>query len=305
MKELNILYGFSDSAVQRRIEKSLQDRGYSVNGNCVCGKVSIISYIKQHPEIDACVLIETMQDGSSFLAEDLTKLTDERDINVVIVLGGDRKGSEYVRQLYAGGILGGVFQDSGRREGGVSVPDIVDLLLEPRNRKIARIYYGIAMDSVVDSDKVSDEKFKEFTRFLSNEGNYDGIGERYLRVVTSLTRNQNVDLFRRLPASVKNAILSTPEYVRAKVAIESTPAKVIVTMSTGVATKKGKKAKKELKKLEDVSEEVKNVPAVNSIDQEEYVENLLRPFMNTKKCIPVSMRRIVSEEKLQLLNIYA
>lgn len=86
METISILYGFSDNMVQKKIEKGMSDRGYKVNSVCVTGKMQITAYLKMHPEYDTCVLTETMADGSSFNAEDLTRLTDERDVNIVIVL---------------------------------------------------------------------------------------------------------------------------------------------------------------------------------------------------------------------------
>lgn len=298
METISILYGFSDNMVQKKIEKGMSDRGYKVNSVCVTGKMQITAYLKMHPEYDTCVLTETMADGSSFNAEDLTRLTDERDVNIVIVLEESRKGSEYVKQLYAAGIMSGIFQNSGKYSEGVSVPEIIDLILEPRTRKIARNYYGIDMEMIADMDSVSEEKFREYSKFLSNEGNYTDIGERYLRVVSGMTRNQNIDFFKRLPNAVKSAILSTPEYVRAKAAIESTPAKVIVSINTESSRGKKKNKRTKLENFDDVAEESTEI-TLQQMDLNEYIENLLRPFLNNRTFISPSKRVVVPErEKL-------
>ena len=176
-REMKLLYGFSDAEVQKRIEKSMRERGYELETVCVCGKSNILSYLEQHPEIETCIFTEVMQDGSSFNSMDLTQITDERDINIIIVLDIERKGSEFVRQLYAGGILNGLFVNSSIKNSGVSVPDIVDLIMEPRNRKVAKIYYGIANEAIEDINKLSRDKIQEYIRFLSNEGDYSDIGE--------------------------------------------------------------------------------------------------------------------------------
>lgn len=297
---MKLLYGFSDTEVQKRIEKSMRERGYEPETVCVCGKVNILSYLEQHPEIETCIFTEVMQDGSSFNSMDLTRITDERDINIIIVLDIERKGSEFVRQLYAGGILNGLFVNSSIKNSGVSVPDIVDLIMEPRNRKVAKIYYGISNEAVEDINKLSRDKIQEYIRFLSNEGDYTDIGERYIKVVTSLTRNQNIDFFGRLPIATREAILSSPEYVRAKAAIESTPGEVVVVMKSAQNKKKRKKG--ELKKLDDVANVAKQLPVSGQIDTAEYVDNILRPFMDNRNVISTAQHKKISGDMLHQMR---
>lgn len=152
-KTMNILFGFHIPKIQKQIEKSLKDRGYEVNGQVSVGKVAIMDFLRIHNEFNVCVLQERMADGSNFSSADLRKLTDERDINIVIIFDEERKGTTYMKEILAANILNGLFSSSKEP---IFAPVIVDYILEPRTRKSARSYYGIPDDELVSPDSIDD-----------------------------------------------------------------------------------------------------------------------------------------------------
>lgn len=311
----NILFGFSEDRVKKQIEKGLRDRGYTVNSKVAVGKVAIMDYMSKDPSFNVCVLQERMADGTMFTAADLRKFTDERNVNIVIIFDAERQGTSYMKEVFAANILNGIFSN---RSKPVFPVDIVDLILHPRNRKMARTYYGILEGELVTSDRLDDEKRTEFLEYLHADGNHNGIGERYLRVVNGLTKAQNIDFIKNLPLSVRGDIIKTKEYLRAKAVIDSAASRDTI-ISIDVAQKnsgksgkksrklpeigedaeekkKGKKHKKtDIVKVEEKTEEI--VPAAERLsddaDVEEYVQNLLRPFRDNRKLLDEKDRKVV------------
>ena len=102
-------------------------------------KSSVEQYLFENREsVDAVVAMEHLESLSPYTIADFVRLTDIKDRLIIIpVIDDSHKGDEYVRQLYNEGIVNALFASD------ASIANIGKLLLCPREKKAARVYYGI------------------------------------------------------------------------------------------------------------------------------------------------------------------
>lgn len=217
MEKIHILYGFDNPRVIIGIENKLKELGYSVESVCKYTKLSISEFLKENTEFNTCVLIERLEvSGDSFTDKELTALTDYRDINVIIVLDDSRKGTDYVKNLYAAGITSALYQT---RDGGAPVWKLVELILNKRARRKARTFYGLD-NTLIETDYITEWQFNDYVSYLTKESGT--LGEKYISLVPQMTRNQNIDFLNKVPKQILEKLMKTEEFYSAQSFIDNT-----------------------------------------------------------------------------------
>lgn len=206
-----ILYGFEDETIISSINKLIKVKGYDVNYAYRVSKDSIHDYILRHRECNTVVLIENLTDGTSFNERELSHLTDQRDINVIIILDEDKKGSDFVQTIYAANILSAIFIP---KKEGASPAKIAYYIMHPRNRKAARKYYGI-QDETIELDYVSYDTFLEHYSYLMDQSKGANMIDRYVNIVSSLTPKQAADFTKKIPGKTKHILQKYEEFYEA------------------------------------------------------------------------------------------
>lgn len=218
---LKILLGFEDSKIAvNNILGRLRSLGIPYQTDVKYSKASIRDFIRNHPDYNTVLLKETVG-GSKYTAEELAELADEREINIIIVLSSEHKGQPYMQTLYSAGIVNAIFQEG--RYGGGSADCIVQLMLQKRNRKEARAYYGL---DTIEIGMLSNEIFAYYYLMLSNREYGMHLIERYLFVASKLSPLQNADFLKRLPREQLEKLSNFAEFHQVLSAIKSVGADV-------------------------------------------------------------------------------
>lgn len=201
MSQLNILFGFEESKFQKNVERTLQGLGYEVNIVCKYSKMAVADYLKKHPEFEHVVLKEIMG-RNAYTDTELADLTEEHDINVIVVLASRHKGTSYMETLYAAGITGALFQDGNSTD--ASVERVIDLLLHKRRRVDARKYYGIGEKPNIKLDKISDGKLSDLLHALDDPSYGDDPGSRFAQLCQQLSVPQVVEFIGKMPIDTRS-----------------------------------------------------------------------------------------------------
>lgn len=210
MQKMTILFGFDSSQFSSfitAVTQYLRKNGIEVNPVCKLSKQAIRDYIQNNPSVYTVVLTETLKKGK-FTAEELAELTDDRDMNIIVVLGSNHKGTDYMQTLYAAGITSALFQDGKK---GLSASDTCKYIYRKRSRREAREYYGIS-DRKMELGFLSNGTFAEHYAALSDEQYGETLIERFLMVCQRMSAKQIKDFVRRLDDDTKNELVQYEEF---------------------------------------------------------------------------------------------
>lgn len=192
---IKLLFGFDVPNVISAVVKYVRSCGYEVSYDIKVNKSSIKAYLEDHADCSTVILKEVVSANSSYEADELAELADLRDLNIVLILGERHKGTKYMQTLYAAGITSAIFQ---KGRGGVSYKEIAELILNKRNRRDARTYYGIGSDNV-DIGLLSAVEVRENIDKLNDEEYGVSIADRLIYVAKKMSPQQTADFIRRLP----------------------------------------------------------------------------------------------------------
>lgn len=197
MQLMHVLCGFDNPTFEKAIVQYLAQKGVECKVIVKLTKLSIKEYIKSGQPCDAAILLETMPNRKFYAAEEIADLTDDRDINIVVMVSARRYGTSYLQTLYTAGVTSAFLQKGGRQSG-AKVRDLGELLLNRRSRKDARVYYGLEKKKM-DLGLLDNESFIEFYESFKDEKVSPLIMERFVAVCSRMTPEQISDFIRRLP----------------------------------------------------------------------------------------------------------
>lgn len=243
-KEMNILFGFDNPTAEDYIVNELKNLGVTVNCQVKSTKNTITSFLQSRPEFDTVILLEVMNKSrdiriARWTAEEIASLTDDRDMNIIVILDESKKGESHIgtpfmQTLYCANILNAVYQ--GGKGNNHVLKDVLSLLIKPRTRKEARDYYGIS--DYVEIDFLSNQEFRSLYKRLYDEKIGNTPGERFAVLCQKLNNEQIADFIRRLPASIKEELETTEDYRRFK---EFVRYEAIPIVSAGIIEKQTKR----------------------------------------------------------------
>ncbi len=219
MAKLNIVFGFEETRFQKTIERMLTGLGHEVNIVCKYSKNSVAEFLRTHREFTHVVLKENFN-RSKYSDVELAELTEERDINVIVVLAKSHKGTPYMETLYAAGITGALFME-GNGASDATVQNVTELILHKRKRVDARKYYGIGEKVNIRLNSISDGKLSDLLQSLDDASYGADIGKRFAQLCTSLSPKQVVDFIKRMPMDTKNTLEKYDDYWMVITALEA------------------------------------------------------------------------------------
>lgn len=187
-----ILFGFDAKKVEDNIVKQVEMLGYECETNNKFTKSSIKEFLMLHDDYDTVVLREQIERGR-WSAEELAELADEREMNIVILLSGEHKGTSYAQTIYTAGILSAIFQMG--KHGGATEKELAQLIVNKRTRKEAREYYGLEN---VDVGILSNDAFVYYYKIFTNPEFGNHPVERFMFVCSKLSPRQVEDFIKKL-----------------------------------------------------------------------------------------------------------
>ena len=211
MEQIKVLFGFSDESFEEAVKALLKQKGYDAEIFARFNKDSVKQFIEKNPDTAAVVLLEAFPRQSrgtkpqKYTAEEVAQLTESSDVNVILVLSENYKGTEYMKTLFAAGITSAFLQKRGE---GARPRDIASLILQKRTRKMAREYYGIG-GGRIDLGFLERE---DFTSLYEKMHEKDNLLAGYLAVCGSLNATQIADFTRRLPEDDREYLTGFEEF---------------------------------------------------------------------------------------------
>ena len=207
MSEKHILCGFDVPEFEKRMKALLKEKGIEATTYIQLSKKGVKDFIDQNPKCDTVILLEASNLKKSYTAEEIAALTDKRDINVIVVLSSRHIGTDYMKTLYVAGVTNAIFQ-MGRNDG-ASAKDIVELVLNKRNRLEARKYYGIEhldLDPTVMMDRDS------YTECMERLHKDENLLLNYLQICSDMSPKQIADFTKRMPADDRQYLAQYEEF---------------------------------------------------------------------------------------------
>lgn len=268
-KEINVLFGFDNQKVEEYICSELGKNGIKVNYQVKSTKNTISSFVQSHPDYNNIVLLEVMNKSrdvrlARWEADEIAALTDDQDMNVIVVLDESKKeqlhkGTEYMQVLYAANIMNAIYNDGKKNNN--CLGEMVNLLKKTRTRKEAREYYGIS--EYVEIDFLSSSEFCTLCRRLYDPKLGESTAERFEKLCSKLNNEQIADFIRRMPLEVKKELEQTDTYQHI---YEFVSHEIIPCETTGIITtessieKKKTRIKKHKKRAKET--DIKKNPAL-------------------------------------------
>lgn len=212
-KVLRIVCGFSNeesASIREKLTEAAAKRDLELSFISRYRKEGVYQYLQEHEDYNIVVLQEILQNSSPYTAEDLAELEDIRNLNVIISLNKNHYGDRYMRILYAAGITNALYEED------ASAEKIINLMLNSRNRKSCRQYYGIKTLSDVEQilNIVDQNRIDKYADYILNGGSMEGAANRYKFSVERLNSAENMELVGILPAYLREELTDFPQYQR-------------------------------------------------------------------------------------------
>lgn len=138
----DIVFGYDAKTTADKMKVFFENQNIRFS-SCICAsKLAIVRKLASRQKCDALVLFEIMPTGA-FSAEDLVWLHEEFNVQIIPLLMPEHKNDlEYLKTLYYGGILTGVFVTQDMIQ---QLPEtLVSLIINGRSRETAKSYYGLS-----------------------------------------------------------------------------------------------------------------------------------------------------------------
>lgn len=212
-KVLKIVCGFSNeesASIREKLTEAAAKRDLELSFISRYRKEGVYQYLQEHEDYNIVVLQEILQNSSPYTAEDLAELEDIRNLNVIISLNKNHYGDRYMRILYAAGITNALYEED------ASAEKIINLMLNNRNRKSCRQYYGIKTLSDVEQvlNIVDQNRIDKYADYILNGGSMEGAANRYKFSVERLNSAENMELVGILPVYLREELTDLPQYQR-------------------------------------------------------------------------------------------
>ncbi len=276
MAKLGILCGFSMNnfeEFEQKVGKVLAEYGKEAVFDVRITKARIKEYVETNRDCDVVILQERIG-NKKWTAEEVAQLTEQRDVNVIIVLSERYIGKAYMETLLVANITNAIFQKG--RNGGASARDIAELIVNKRSRKDARAYYGIA-NQRIDLGFLDEDAYVEYYTQLHQEGN--SLLQNYINCCAKMSPQQIADFTRRLPENELDELAQYQEFhavlqllkefkIKCEVKVKKPKRMVIGLTVPQKITFKGYENEDEMEKEADMSTEEKEneVKEVNISD---------------------------------------
>lgn len=206
MEKIKILCGFDLPEFDKKLKEKLREVGVDATIHAKLTKTKIREYVDTNPDCNVVILRERVG-MSAYTAEEITQLTDKRDVNIIIVLNGRHYGTEFMKTLFIGGVRNAIFQHGAN--GGASVSDIVSLILQKRSLKDTREYYGIE-NKKMDLGFLDDGDYIDYYQELHKEGT--SIIKNYIDICAKLSPQHIADFTRRLTEDDRDSLIGYEEF---------------------------------------------------------------------------------------------
>lgn len=141
MASLDIVFGYDDEGkICSRMKALLEAVGIEMIPHYCCSIFGTREYLASRKKCDWLILSENMKSGR-YKTSELVWLHEEYNVQMIPLLQEEHVGTDYMKELYSGGILTAEFPT---RVPDGQLPDVlVTLILRGRTHETAKVYYKI------------------------------------------------------------------------------------------------------------------------------------------------------------------
>lgn len=149
---MKIIFGFKFEAEDtlHRISEAFSNKGIDAELVQRNLKSSVEKQLYTNPDTAVIIMDEYLESTSPYSAEDILRLVEMNEkVLIIPVISEKHKGDEYVVKLHNMGIFNAVYSN-------INIEQIAGLIIAPRTRVAARIYYGISSEeSIKDMERTN------------------------------------------------------------------------------------------------------------------------------------------------------
>lgn len=208
--QINLLiatFGGNDSVVSQ-IKKTFQEAGIDVlRCDVRVGKNVVLQYLSAAKD-DTIVILSQYQQKNEYTPQEIDEISVMTAVQkVIVILGDNLKGSDYMHRLASLGIYTGVFDCD------ASIEYIANLILKGRSKREARIYYGIGAGARVVPEILEEFDTKNSVYFLSNyNGTIEDMSKRMKSLSGKISATNMLLVLRDLPPEVFDMVKRIDRY---------------------------------------------------------------------------------------------
>lgn len=196
MKILLAMRGFEEPEKNGIVER-LTAEGADIEEVYVAHtKMGVLQVCNEHTDIDAAIVSQYLESGSPYTPEDIDKIDEIREsLRVVPILINECYGKNYVERLHNLAIYNAIFEQD------ASMAVVADIIKNGRNKKVAKLYYGIQKEAVMENTSgISDpEELLNAINHVIRGGVRQEAMKRLKFVETQRTSAEFTKLLSRLP----------------------------------------------------------------------------------------------------------
>lgn len=133
-------------------------------------------------------------------------ITKKEDVLFIPILPNNLKGTKFVQGLLNLGINFALFEDD------ASMDNVAQMMLNPRSRKDAKIYYGLTLLSreISGNDRVV--SIQKMFDYLCSKDNGSDISKKVEYVKNNVSTEEFERILKRLPDNIKAEVIATGKY---------------------------------------------------------------------------------------------
>lgn len=174
-KILLAVRGF-DELQESAVREKLNEQGAEIESIvAVHTKTGVLQACMEDAQIQAAVISEYLESGSPYKPEEFDEVDAIREgLRVIPILMNEHRGKKYAEELHALAIYNAIFEEN------ADMATMADLIKNGRNKKAARLYYGIQKNFGETADSAWEFQEQKDDKSTENMQGTDRIRERAL-----------------------------------------------------------------------------------------------------------------------------
>lgn len=202
--KIHILLGTLNTSIEALLKDALSKVGYDeIKITTKKLKIAVTEYLEKNRDVDVLILAEALETAHPYQISEYAKYLDLIDnlLIIPILTEHTRNNKAAMKELYNNNILTAVY-------GEVTINEVVNLILNKRNRLSARELYGIN-GTIKGTD---DADYESCVNYISSSNDKKDLSEKCRFIREKMSETDFKTILKLLPQNVLNAVIELHEY---------------------------------------------------------------------------------------------